>query len=52
MIDHQAAGVSAFAPTMEGRVEAALMPLAYQSDPGLRMKLTLMYPSRDIDKDR
>lgn len=39
------------APTLEGRVEAALMTLACQGEPGLRTKLALMHPSQDIDKD-
>lgn len=38
------------APTLQGRIEAALMTLACQGDPGLRTKLSLMYPSQDIDK--
>lgn len=38
------------APSLAGRVEAALMTLACQGDPGLRTKLTLMHPSRDIGK--
>ncbi len=42
---------AAVEPTLEGRVEAALMTIACQGDPGLRTKLKLMYPSREIDKD-
>jgi len=37
-------------PTLTGRIEAAFMTLACQGDPGLRTKMTLMYPSTDIDK--
>ncbi|MCF5228571.1 MULTISPECIES: hypothetical protein [unclassified Pseudomonas] len=38
------------APSLQARIEAALMTLACQGDPGLRTKLSLMYPSQDIDK--
>lgn len=48
---HETAGASVNAPTLEGRVEAALMTLACQGEPGLRTKLALMHPSRDIDKN-
>ncbi len=48
---HQVAGASVSAPTLEGRIEAALMTLACRGEPGLRTKLALMHPSRDIDKD-
>ena len=37
-------------PSLAARVEAALMTLAQQGDPGLRTKLSLMYPSTEIDK--
>lgn len=50
-IERRVAGASVNPPTLEGRVEAALMTLACQGDPGLRTKLALMHPSRDIDKD-
>lgn len=49
--EHQEEGRSVNAPTLEGRVEAALMTLACQGEPGLRTKLALMHPSREIDKD-
>lgn len=49
-IQNKTGGASVNAPTLEGRVEAALMTLACQGDPGLRTKLSLMHPSRDIDK--
>ena len=38
------------APSLAVRVEAALMTLAQQGDPGLRTKRNLMHPSTDIDK--
>ncbi|MBX7277482.1 hypothetical protein K2E96_14395 [Pseudomonas sp. ERGC3:05] len=38
------------APSLQARVEAAIMTLACQGDPGLRTKLSLMHPSQDIDK--
>ena len=38
------------APSLQGKIEAALMTLACQGDPGLKTKLLLMYPSRDIEK--
>ncbi|RZI28252.1 hypothetical protein EUX58_02090 [Pseudomonas sp. 770NI] len=38
------------APSPQARIEAALMTLACQGDPGLRTKLSLMYPSQDIEK--
>ncbi|WP_330214386.1 hypothetical protein [Pseudomonas sp. AM8] len=38
------------APSLQARIEAALMTLACQGDPGLRTKLSLMYPSQDIEK--
>lgn len=44
-------GRSITEPTLQGRIEAALMTLACQGEPGLRTKLALMHPSRDIDKD-
>lgn len=50
-IGHQNEGGSVNAPTLEGKIEAALMTLACQGEPGLRTKLALMHPSRDIDKD-
>ncbi len=50
-IEDQISGASVNAPTLEGRVEAALMTLACQGDPGLRTKLALMHPSRDLNKD-
>ena len=37
-------------PSLSGRIEAALMTLACQGDPGLRTKMSLMYPSTDIDR--
>ena len=37
-------------PSLQARIEAALMTLACQGDPGLRTKLRLMYPSQDIAK--
>ncbi|WP_146013179.1 MULTISPECIES: hypothetical protein [unclassified Pseudomonas] len=37
-------------PSLQVRIEAALMTLACQGDPGLRTKLSLMHPSQDIDK--
>ncbi|MGG7598808.1 hypothetical protein ACQ4OD_17445 [Pseudomonas sp. WC1] len=40
------------APSLEGRIEAALMTLACQGSPGLRTKLSLMHPSLEIDKQR
>lgn len=49
--EDQIAGVTINAPTLEGRVEAPLMTLACQGDPGLRTKLALMHPSPDINKD-
>lgn len=49
--EDQIAGAPVSAPTLEGRIEAALMTLACQGEPGLRTKLTLMHPSRGIDKD-
>lgn len=49
--EHQVAGAAIKTPTLESRVEAALMTLACQGEPGLRTKLALMHPSRDIDKD-
>ena len=36
------------APTLQERIEAALMTLACHGDPGLRTKMSLMYPSEDI----
>lgn len=51
MSERKAAGAPVKAPTIEGRVEAALMTLAYQGEPGLRTKLALMHPSQNIDKD-
>jgi hypothetical protein len=44
-------GASVEAPTLQSRIEAALMTLACQGDPGLRTKLSLMHPSPDISKD-
>lgn len=38
------------APSLQVRVEAALMTLACHGDPGLKTKLSLMHPSRDIEK--
>jgi hypothetical protein len=38
-------------PTLTGRIEAAFMTLACQGEPGLRTKMSLMYPSTDIDKE-
>jgi len=35
-------------PTLQERIEAALMTLACHGDPGLRTKMSLMYPSEDI----
>lgn len=49
--EHQTVGTLLKAPTLEGRVEAALMTLACQGEPGLRTKLALMYPSREINRD-
>lgn len=49
--EHQMVGHSIAEPTLQGRVEAALMTLACQGEPGLRTKLALMYPSLDTDKD-
>ncbi|WP_144080564.1 hypothetical protein [Pseudomonas simiae] len=37
-------------PSLQARIEAALMTLACQGDPGLRTKLRLMHPSQDIAK--
>ena len=36
------------APTLEGRIEAALMTLACQGNPGLATKMALMHPSPDL----
>ena len=39
------------APTLSGRIEAALMTLACHGNPGLATKMSLMHPSTDLDKD-
>ena len=39
------------APSLVSRIEAALMTLAQQGEPGLRTKMTLMHPSTELDKD-
>lgn len=49
--EHQGEGRAVNSPTLEARLEAALMTLACQGEPGLRTKLALMHPSQDIDKD-
>ncbi len=38
-------------PSLTSRIEAALMTLAQQGEPGLRTKMTLMHPSTELDKD-
>lgn len=40
----------ALTPSLQGKIEAALMTLAFYGDPGLKTKLLLMHPSRDIEK--
>lgn len=36
------------APTLEGRIEAALMTLACQGEPGLATKMALMHPATEL----
>ena len=38
-------------PSLASRIEAALMTVAQQGEPGLRTKMTLMHPSTELDKD-
>lgn len=38
------------APSLQGKIEAALMTLVCQGEPGLKTKLLLMHPSRNIEK--
>lgn len=38
------------APSLVGRIEAALMTLACQGDPGLATKMSLMHPSPELSR--